>query len=153
MGALRITKTGALYVVDCLPLCDDVCMPLSEDEQRILSQIEQQLHESDPGLAKEVATTTVYTHSARNIKWSVLGFIVGLVTIVLTLSVSFWLAFVGFAMMLTAALFFEQNLRRLGRAGMNQLSMNVRSGSLRNYDSLRRRKLWGIFPRRDETGN
>ena len=42
-------------------------MPLSDDEQRILSQIEQQLHETDPALAKEVATTTVYTHSARNI--------------------------------------------------------------------------------------
>ena len=55
-------------------------MPLSDDEQRILSQIEQQLHETDPALAKEVATTTVYTHSARNIKWSVLGFIIGLVT-------------------------------------------------------------------------
>ena len=128
-------------------------MPLSEDEQRILSQIEQQLHETDPGLAKEVATTTVYTHSARNIKWSVLGFIVGLVTIVLTLSVSFWLAFVGFAMMLTAALFFEQNLRRLGRAGMNQLSMNVRSGSLGNSLSGRRGKLRAIFRRIDETGN
>ena len=106
-------------------------MPLSDDEQRILSQIEQQLHETDPALAKEVATTTVYTHSARNIKWSVLGFIIGLVTIVLTLSISFGWHSIGFAMMLAAALLFEQNLRRLGRAGMNQLSMNVRSGNLK----------------------
>lgn len=127
-------------------------MPLSEDEQRILSQIEQQLHESDPALAKEVATTTVYTHSARNIKWSVLGFIAGLVMIILTLSVSFWLAFVGFVIMLAAALLFEQNLRRLGRAGMNQLSMSVRSGSLRNSltdrQSRFRRRL-----KRDDSGN
>lgn len=127
-------------------------MPLSEDEQRILSQIEQQLHETDPALAKEVATTTVYTHSARNIKWSILGFIVGLVTIVLTLSVSFWLAFIGFVMMLAAALLFEQNLRRLGRAGMNQLSMNVQSSSLRNSLSGRRGKLRERF-RPDETEN
>ena len=127
-------------------------MPLSEDEQRILSQIEQQLHETDPALAKEVATTTVYTHSARNIKSSILGFIVGLVTIVLTLSVSFWLAFIGFVMMLAAALLFEQNLRRLGRAGMNQLSMNVQSGSLRNSLSGRRGKLRERF-RPDETEN
>ena len=127
-------------------------MPLSEDEQRILSQIEQQLHESDPALAKEVATTTVYTHSARNIKWSILGFIIGLVTIVLTLSVSFWLAFIGFVMMLAAALLFEQNLRRLGRAGMNQLSMNVQSSSLRNSLSGRRGKLRERF-RPDETEN
>ena len=127
-------------------------MPLSDDEQRILSQIEQQLHETDPALAKEVATTTVYTHSARNIKWSILGFIVGLVTIVLTLSVSFWLAFIGFVMMLAAALLFEQNLRRLGRAGMNQLSMNVQSGSLRNTLTGRRGKLRERF-RPDETEN
>ncbi|HJM28088.1 MAG: DUF3040 domain-containing protein [Acidimicrobiales bacterium] len=127
-------------------------MPLSEDEQRILSQIEQQLHESDPALAKEVATTTVYTHSARNIKWSVFGFIVGLVTIVLTLSVSFWLAFIGFAVMLAAALLFEQNLRKLGRVGMNQLSMSVRSGSLRDSLSGRRSRLRGKF-RPDDSGN
>ena len=120
-------------------------MPLSDDEQRILSQIEQQLHETDPALAKEVATTTVYTHSARNIKWSVLGFIIGLVTIVLTLSISFWLAFVGFVMMLAAALLFEQNLRRLGRAGMNQLSMNVRSGNLKNSIADKRGKMRDKF--------
>ena len=127
-------------------------MPLSDDEQRILSQIEQQLHETDPALAKEVATTTVYTHSARNIKWSILGFLIGLVTIVLTLSVSFWLAFIGFVMLLAAALLFEQNLRRLGRAGMNQLSMNVQSGSLRNTLTGRRGKLRERF-RPDETEN
>ncbi|MAV20826.1 MAG: hypothetical protein CL417_04745 [Acidimicrobiaceae bacterium] len=107
-------------------------MPLSDDEQKILSQIEQQLHETDPDLANEVATTTVYTHAARNIKWSVLGFIIGLAVIVLTLSTSFWLAFLGFAIMLAAALYFEQNMRKLGKAGMNQLSMRVGSGGLRN---------------------
>ena len=113
-------------------MCDDGDMPLSDDEQKILSQIEQQLHETDPDLANEVATTTVYTHAARNIKWSVLGFIIGLTVIVLTLSISFWLAFLGFAIMLAAALYFEQNMRKLGKAGMNQLSMRVGSGGLRN---------------------
>ena len=107
-------------------------MPLSDDEQKILSQIEQQLHETDPDLANEVATTTVYTHTARNIKWSVLGFIIGLTVIVLTLSISFWLAFSGFAIMLAAALYFEQNMRKLGKAGLDQLSMRVGSRGLRN---------------------
>ena len=113
-------------------MCDDGDMPLSDDEQKILSQIEQQLHETDPDLANEVATTTVYTHAARNIKWSVLGFIIGLTVIVLTLSISFWLAFSGFAIMLAAALYFEQNMRKLGKAGLDQLSMRVGSGGLRN---------------------
>ena len=55
-------------------------------------------------------------------------------------------------MMLAAALLFEQNLRRLGRAGMNQLSMNVQSGSLRNTLAGRRGKLRERF-RPDETEN
>ena len=125
-------RSNRLRVVDSKTLCDDVYMPLSDDEQKILSQIEQQLHETDPDLAKEVSTTTVYSHAARNIKWSVLGFVVGLIVIILTLSISFWLAFVGFAIMLAAALYFEQNMRRLGKAGMNQLSMRVGSGGFRN---------------------
>ena len=78
-------------------------MPLSEDEQRILTQIEQQLYEDDPGLAHEVSSTTVFTHGFKHIRWSALGFVVGLVVLVLTLSVSFWVAFVGFLIMLTSA--------------------------------------------------
>lgn len=107
-------------------------MPLSEDEQRILSQIEQQLYQSDPALAREVGSTTVYSHAARNIKWAVFGFLVGLLVMVFTLSISFWVAFIGFAIMLAAALYFEQNARRLGRAGMQQLSQSMRAGGLRN---------------------
>tara|TARA_B100000700_G_scaffold265246_1_gene303489 strand:- start:247 stop:633 length:387 start_codon:yes stop_codon:yes gene_type:complete len=124
-------------------------MPLSDDEQKILSQIEQQLHETDPDLAKEVATTTVYSHAARNIKWSVLGFVVGLTVIILTLSISFWLAFVGFAIMLAAALYFEQNMRRLGKAGMNQLSMRVGSGGFRDT-GIRRTSIFDRLQRRPE---
>ncbi len=122
----------ALRVVEGFRLCEDIPVPLSEDEQRILSQIEQQLYESDPELAREVGSTTVYTHASRNLRWAVFGFVVGLTVMILTLTISFWLAFVGFAIMLAAALYFEQNARRLGRAGLQQLSQTMRSGSLRN---------------------
>ncbi len=142
-------RSNRLRVVDSKTLCDDVYMPLSDDEQKILSQIEQQLHETDPDLAKEVATTTVYSHAARNIKWSVLGFVVGLTVIILTLSISFWLAFVGFAIMLAAALYFEQNMRRLGKAGMNQLSMRVGSGGFRDT-GIRRTSIFDRLQRRPE---
>ncbi len=47
---------------------------------------------------------------------------------IFTLTTSFWLAFVGFAIMLAAALYFEQNARRLGRAGLQQLSQSMRGG-------------------------
>ena len=41
-------------------------------------------------------------------------------------------AFGGFLIMLAAALYFEQNARRLGRAGIQQLSQTMRAGGLRN---------------------
>ena len=120
-----------MRVVEAWGVCEDGPVPLSEDEHRILSQIEQQLYESDPALAREVGSTTVYSHAARNIKWAVFGFVVGLLVMILTLTISFWLAFVGFVIMLAAALYFEQNARRLGRAGMQQLSQSMRGSNLR----------------------
>ena len=119
-------------VVEGFALCEDGDVPLSEDEQRILSEIEQQLYESDPALAREVGSTTVYSHASRNLRWAVFGFLVGLAVMIFTLTTSFWLAFLGFAIMLAAALYFEQNARRLGRAGLQQLSQSMRSGGLRN---------------------
>ena len=121
-----------MRVVEGCGLCEDGAVPLSEDEQRILSEIEQQLYESDPALAREVGSTTVYSHASRNLRWAVFGFVVGLAVMIFTLTISFWLAFVGFAIMLGAALYFEQNARRLGRAGLQQLSQSMRSGGLRN---------------------
>ena len=53
--------------------------------------------------------------------------------------------YAGFAMMLAAALLFEQNLRRLGRAGMNQLSMSVRSGNLKNSIADKKGKMRDKF--------
>ena len=35
-------------------------MPLSEEEQRILSEIEQQLYQTDPGLARDIADPLVW---------------------------------------------------------------------------------------------
>ena len=64
-------------------------MPLSEDEQRILSEIEQRLYESDPQLAREVSSTTVYTHAIRGMKWAALGFVAGVALLLTTLSVSY----------------------------------------------------------------
>lgn len=108
-------------------------MPLSEDEQRILQQIEAQLYESDPALAREVATTTLYSHAFRNIKLALLGFVGGVAIMVMTLSVSFLLAFGGFLVMLGSALFAERNARKLGRAGIAQMTDSVRGAGLRDY--------------------
>ena len=108
-------------------------VPLSEDEQRILSEIEAKLTESDPDLAREVSSTTVYSHAFRNLKWATLAFVVGVVAMIATLSTHVLLAFGGFMIMLGAALFFERNARRLGRAGLEQVTSSMRGSGLRDY--------------------
>ncbi len=107
-------------------------MPLSEDEQRILSEIEQQLYQSDPALARDIADTTVYTHAYRNLKWSLLGFVAGLAVLILTLGTSYLLAFGGFLIMLVSALAVERNARRLGRAGIQQMTQSMKAAGLRD---------------------
>jgi hypothetical protein len=108
-------------------------VPLSEDEQRILLEIEQRLTEEDPDLVREVASTTVYTHALRNLKLATLLFFVGVVAMVWLLGTHAVLSFGGFLIMLVAALIFERNARRLGKAGMQQITQNFRGGSVREY--------------------
>jgi hypothetical protein len=110
----------------------DPPVPLSEDEQRILSEIEQQLYQSDPALARDIADTTVYTHAYRNLKWSLLGLVLGLVALILTLGTSYLLAFGGFLIMLVSALAVERNARRLGKAGMQQMTQSMKAAGLRD---------------------
>lgn len=110
-------------------------MPLSEDERRILDEIEERLTESDPQLAREVASTTVYTHAVRNLKWAGVLFMVGVAVMVVLLFFvgNAVLAFGGFLIMLAAALWFERNARRLGKAGVDQLTQSMRAGGLKDY--------------------
>lgn len=107
-------------------------MPLSENEQRILQEIEQQLYDSDPDLAREVSSTTIYRHAGRNLKWAGLGFVVGLVFMVLTVQ-TLPLAFAGFLAMLGSAVLFERNLRKMGRAGWRQWTESVSATGMRDY--------------------
>ncbi|MFT7476632.1 MAG: hypothetical protein ACI81L_003590 [Verrucomicrobiales bacterium] len=108
-------------------------MPLSEDEQKILTQIEQQLYEDDPGLAHEVSSTTVFSHGFKHIRLAALGFVVGLTVLLATLSTSYWLSFVGFLIMLSSAWYGEKNLRRVGRAGLQQVTGTARGSSGRGF--------------------
>ena len=107
-------------------------MPLSEDEKRILNEIEDHLYESDPELAREVAQTTIYKYAFRNLKWASAGFLCGAILMVVLLSASFILAFGGFLAMLGSLLWFERNARKLGRAGLQQMTENLRGAGLRD---------------------
>jgi len=107
-------------------------VPLSEDEQRILSEIEANLYETDPALARDIADTTIYSVAVRRIKWSILGFVLGLVLLVATLSLSFVVAFGGFLIMLVCSLSIVGNARKMGRAGMDHLTRSMRAAGLRD---------------------
>jgi hypothetical protein len=125
-------------------------VPLSEDEQRILSEIEQQLYQSDPALARDIADTTVYSHAYRNLKWSLLGFVLGLVALILTLGTSYLMAFGGFLVMLVSALAIERNARRLGRVGMQQMTQSMKAAGLRDALGSTSTRLRDRLRRNDE---
>ncbi len=107
-------------------------VPLSKDEERILSEIEDLLTETDPDLVREVSETTVYTQPLRSMKVAVAVFVVGVLVMVTTLSTSFLLAFVGFLVMLGAALTLERNARQVGRTGLRAAVGSGRTTGLRD---------------------
>ena len=127
-------------------------MPLSEDEERILQEIAQRFYEDDPTFAREVSETTLYRHTVRRMKWSVAGLVAGAAFLVFTLSTSFWLSFAGFLLMLVSALVFERNLRKLGRAGLEQLSRTVRANGMRDALGGAGRRMRERFRRDEDAG-
>ena len=107
-------------------------MALSENEQQILREIEEDLSATDPKLVQQVTDTTLYRHTARLIKWSAVGFVAGLLLLVFTFTTTLVLGVVGFVVMLGCALAIEQNVRKLGRAGLESLAGSMRNGALKN---------------------
>ena len=129
---------------------EDCAMPLSEEELRILSEIEANLTATDPGLVQQVSETTLYRHAARAIKWAVAGFIAGLVLLVATFTKVLVLGFVGFLVMLVCLLVIERNARKLGKAGMDNLTSSFRGGSVGGFFGSASRKVKDRW-RRDDT--
>lgn len=124
-------------------------MPLSEEEHRILQEIEKNFYENDPEFATRVKSETVYRHAGRNLKWSLLGFVVGLVALILTFTTSVLFGSLGFLVMLASAVIFEQNLRRMGRAGWSDLSSSVHNKGLRAHLGEASSRLGKRFGQRD----
>jgi hypothetical protein len=125
-------------------------VPLSEDEERILKDIEREFYENDPAFAREVGETTLYRHAWRNIKLSLVGFVVGLAALVLALPV-WYLAFGGFLVMLACALVIERNARKMGRAGLESVTKTIKAGNgLREVLGSSSEKMRERFKRNDE---
>jgi hypothetical protein len=128
-------------------------VPLSEDEQRILTEIEQQLYASDPGLARQVGTTTVFSGPFRRTRWAVLGLIVGLGLSLFLLQYSPWLSFfIGFGLMLASGWYLERNLRHLGRVSLQQVAQTVRSSGMREFFSNASERARDRMHRDDDPG-
>ena len=127
-------------------------MPLSEDEQRILREIEQQFYDTDPDFARGVGTTSLYRHGLRRMKLAVLLFIAGLGVLVWMLVLGNAVAAFGLGAvpMFGAALIFEANLRKLGRAGLQQVTNSARAAGIRDAFGNVQRRARGRFRRDDE---
>jgi hypothetical protein len=105
-------------------------VPLNEDEQRILAEIERQFHANDPESAKRIGSTTLQRYLARNCKWAAVGFVVGLVILLAAFASSWILGIVGFLIMVASAVVLIQNLHKISRLGLEQVSRSINSQSL-----------------------
>ncbi|HVA42052.1 MAG TPA: DUF3040 domain-containing protein [Acidimicrobiales bacterium] len=122
-------------------------MPLSEDEERIIHEIEQSFYENDPDFYKRASEETLYRHAGRNCKWALAGFAAGLAVLVVSFASSVWLGFLGFLIMLSCAVVFESNARKMGRAGWQEVSDSVRAKGIRDALNETKRKMNDRFKR------
>jgi hypothetical protein len=97
-------------------------MPLSDHEQKILAELEESLSKADPRFAKSVRETNVYSHSLRQVRWAVLGFLVGLVVLIAFFAQYIAVGVAGVALMFVSAVVIERNLRRIGRASWRDIT-------------------------------
>ena len=114
-------------------------MPLSEGEERILHEIEQRFYAHDPESARRIESTTLTRYLARNCRWSALGFIAGLIVLMVSFASSWVLGVFGFLLMLGSAIVFVQNLRRMGEHGIRQLREAVKAGNAAGWGDVTRR--------------
>jgi hypothetical protein len=124
-------------------------LPLSEHEQRILHELEQSLYQEDPDFAERVRSETVYRHAGRYCIWSALVFVAALVFMFFTFSSSVFLGFVGVVVMFLSGVVFANNARRMGKAGIDDISRSLHSRSLSNTAHDPRDWIRGRFHRDD----
>jgi Protein of unknown function (DUF3040) len=105
-------------------------VPLNENEERILQEIEQRFLANDPESANRLGSTTLPKYLARNCKWAALGFLAGLVVLLVGFASSWIVGVFGFAVMLVSAIVLTHNLRRMGQHGFRQLSQSMRARNL-----------------------
>ena len=95
-------------------------MPLNENEERILQEIERRFYAHDPDAASRIGSTSLPKYLARNCRWAVLGFIGGLVILLVAFASSWVLGVVGFLVMVVSTVVLIRNIHQIGRFGLQQ---------------------------------
>lgn len=107
-------------------------MPLSEHEQRVLHELEQALYQQDPAFAHRVRSENVYRYAGRYMKWSVLGFAVGLAVMLFFFTTNVAVGFLGVLIMFASLVIFWTNVRRMGKAGWEDIGRTLRTDGIGN---------------------
>lgn len=123
-------------------------MPLSEHEQKVLQELEQALYRQDPAFAARVKSENVYRYAGRYLKLSLVGFVIGLAVMVALFTRSVVFGFVGVLIMFVSLVMFWTNLRRMGKAGWDDLSRSLRAEGIGHAISDTGSKLRDRFRRR-----
>ncbi len=92
-------------------------MPLDEREQRILEEIEAQFYQEDPGFAQAVRDTTLESLAVKRVRWAVVGFLAGLVLMLVFFTRNIYVAFGGFLVMVGSVAWIVTALRRRQASG------------------------------------
>lgn len=125
-------------------------MPLNEDEQRILAEIERQFHAEDPASARRIASTTLHGYLARNCRWAAAGFVAGLVILLVAFASSWVVGVFGFLLMVASAVVLIQNLRRMSRIRLEEVTRTIGSRDLGAAVEDLGRRLRRRFGKHDE---
>ena len=124
-------------------------MPLNEHEERILHEIEKRFYAHDPDSARRIESTTLDAYLARNCKWAAAGFVVGLIILLAAFASNWVVGVFGFIVMVASTVMLIQNLRRIGRRGIDELRQSIATRSLSDAIEDAARRLRERFGRED----
>ncbi|MEZ0071863.1 DUF3040 domain-containing protein [Planotetraspora sp. GP83] len=92
-------------------------MPLSEHEQRLLDQIEQALYAEDPKWANTVRISDPRNHYKRRLVKASIGFVLGVVMLMVGVVTSWIVGVAGFVVMLATCLWGLSSWKRMNGFG------------------------------------
>jgi hypothetical protein len=111
-------------------MATEVKVPLDEHEERILSEMERTLREADPRSARRLSSASLPHQLGRHCGWAGGGLLAGLIILLVSFATDWVVAAFGFLLMVASTVVIVQNLRRIGRHGIDQLARTSGARSL-----------------------